>query len=223
MRLCIDFLQHLQDYFQVLVPVPVACCRLVRGAHCSACTDNRSGHRVADPATISTISEPRSRKTAKRCSLKKWRLGTDEDALHWTCKPTFLSKDVRRLGPSLATSPCAACQMDQFWVFCESVPRQIFLLGLPVIHGAATGTQVLQFDRKSGAHHTSFNHQPSTNSPSQIQKCMWIKGVTRWRELESTYCVTSVFARNTGTWAFFRTPFSTTFRWRIFLKPTGID
>ena len=45
----------------------------------------------------------------------------------------------------------------------------------------------------------------------------------RWRELERTYCITSISARNTGTWAFFRTPFSTTFRWRIFLKPTGID
>ena len=27
--------------------------------------------------------------------------------------------------------------------------------------------------------------------------------MTRWRELESTYCVTIIFARNTGTWAFF--------------------
>ena len=29
------------------------------------------------------------------------------------------------------------------------------------------------------------------------------KGVTRWRELESTYCVTSISARNTGAWVFF--------------------
>ena len=48
MRLSIDSLQHLQVYFQVLVPVPVACRRLLRGADCSACADNRSGPRVAD-------------------------------------------------------------------------------------------------------------------------------------------------------------------------------
>ena len=118
---------------------------------------------------------------------------------------------------------CTGLQVRQFWVFCESVPRQILLLGLPVLPGAATGTQVLQFDKKSGAYHISFNHQRSTKSPSQTQKCMYSKGVTRWRELESTYCVTIISARKTGTWAFFRTPFTTTFRWRIFLKPTGID
>ena len=98
---------------------------------------------------------------------------------------------------------CTGLQVRQFWVFCESVPRQILLLGLPVLPGAATGTQVLQFDKKSGAYHISFNHQRSTKSPSQTQKCMYIKGVTRWRELESTYCVTIISARKTGTWAFF--------------------
>ena len=41
---------------------------------------------------------------------------------------------------------------------------------------------------------------------------------------ESTYFVTSISARNTDTWAFFfRTPFSTTFRWNNFLKSTGIN
>ena len=43
---------------------PVACRRLLRGADCSACTYDRSGPRFADPASISTISEPR--KTTKR-------------------------------------------------------------------------------------------------------------------------------------------------------------
>ena len=43
MRLSIDSLQHLQVYFQVFVPVPVACRRLLRGADCSASTDDRSG------------------------------------------------------------------------------------------------------------------------------------------------------------------------------------
>ena len=103
----------------------------------------------------------------------------------------------------LRSCACTGLQVGQFRVFCESVPRQVLLVGLLVIPGAATGTQVLQFDKKWGAYHTSFNHQRSTKSPSQTQKCMWIKGVTRWRELESTYCVTIISARNTGTWAFF--------------------
>ena len=55
----------LQVYFQVFVPVPVACRRLLRGADCSTSADDRSGPRVADPASISTILEPRM--TTKRC------------------------------------------------------------------------------------------------------------------------------------------------------------
>ena len=47
MRLSIDSLQHLQVYFQVFVPVPVACRRLLRGADFSASADDRSGPRVA--------------------------------------------------------------------------------------------------------------------------------------------------------------------------------
>ena len=57
-----------------------------------------------------------------------------------------------------------------FGSFAESVPRQVLILGLLVIPGAATGSQVLQFDKKSGAYHTSFNHQRSTKSPSQNAK-----------------------------------------------------
>ena len=42
MRLSIDSLQHLQVYFQVFVPVLVACRRLLRGDDCSASADDRS-------------------------------------------------------------------------------------------------------------------------------------------------------------------------------------
>ena len=65
MLLSMDSLQHLQDYLQVFVPVPVACRLLPGGAGSSACADDRSGPRVADPASISTISGPS--KTTKRC------------------------------------------------------------------------------------------------------------------------------------------------------------
>ena len=46
------------------------------------------------------------------------------------------------------TSTCTGLQVGQFRVFCESVPRQVRLVGLLVLPGAATGTQVLQFDKK---------------------------------------------------------------------------
>ena len=39
---------------------------------------------------------------------------------------------------------CTGLQVGQFRVFCESVPRQILLLGLLVIPGAARGTRVLK-------------------------------------------------------------------------------
>ena len=82
------------------------------------------------------------------------------------------------MGPSSATSPSTACQMGQFRVFCESVPRETLLLGLLVILGAARSTRVLQFDKRSGGYHTSFNHQRSTKSLSQAQKCMQ----TKWHD-----------------------------------------
>ena len=57
----------------------------------------------------------------------------------------------------------------QLRVFCESVPRQILLLGLLVFPGAARGTRVLQFDKKLGAYHTSLkppviNKEPDSNA-----------------------------------------------------------
>ena len=69
---------------------------------------------------------------------------------------------------------------------------------------------------------------PSTTSDQQRArvKCKNVcksKARRDGADLKAHYCVTSIFARNTGTWAFFRTPFSTTFCWRTFLKPTGID
>ena len=72
----------------------------------------------------------------------------------------------------LRSCTCTSLQVGQFQVFSESVPRKILLLRLLFIPGAARGTRVLQFDKKSGAYHTSFNHQRSTKSPSKSQKCM---------------------------------------------------
>ena len=50
-----------------------------RRLDCSASADDRSGPRVADPASISTILKPRE--NYEEMLAKKGRLGTDEDAL----------------------------------------------------------------------------------------------------------------------------------------------
>ena len=118
---------------------------------------------------------------------------------------------------------CTGLQVRQFWVFYESVPRQILLLGLPVLPGAATGTQVLQFDKKSGAYHISFNHQRSTKARVKRKNVCKSKA---WRDGANlkAHIASRSFSREIPVRGrFFRTPFSTTFRWRIFLKPTGID
>ena len=150
------------------VPLPAVVCFAAQTARLAPAI-------VQDPGCRSGVDldDLGAKKDYEEMLAKTWRLGTDEDALRWssdwTRRPTFQSKDVRRLGSG---QPCAVCQMDQFQVFCESLPRQILLLGLPVIPGASTGTRVLQFHKNSEAYHTSFNHQRSTKSPSQTQKCM---------------------------------------------------
>ena len=70
MRPSIDSLQHLQDYFQVLVPVTVACRRLLRSANCSACADDRSRPRVADPGVDLGAKKDYEGVPAKK--LKAW-------------------------------------------------------------------------------------------------------------------------------------------------------
>ena len=50
--------------------------------------------------------------------------------------------------PPPIAAACPGLRMGRFRVFCESVPRQILLLGLFAIPGAARGPRVLQFDKK---------------------------------------------------------------------------
>ena len=85
----------------------------------------------------------------------------------------------------------------------ESVPWQIPLLGLLVIAGAARGTRELHLNEnfRSVPH---FLQPPAIDKvPESNAKIYVNQGVKRWRSLESTYCVTSISPRNTGTWAFF--------------------
>ena len=64
--------------------------------------------------------------------------------------------------------------MDQFRVFCESVPRQILLLGLPVLPGAATGTQVLQFDKKKIRSVPPFLQPPAIDKEPESSAKMYV-------------------------------------------------
>ena len=75
---------------------------------------------------------------------------------------------------------------------------------------SATGTerifralQVPQFDKEI-REYTRFSSNTSDRQRARVKRKNVCKsnGVTRWRELESTYFLTSISARNTGTWAF---------------------
>ena len=79
--------------------------------------------------------------------------------------------------------------------------------------------------------HFDKNSQVRIFQPSVIDKELDLNlknliksnDVKRWREILSTFCVTSISAKNTSFSTFFGVPFLTTFRWRVFLKPTGVD
>ena len=173
-RLSIDSLQHLQVYFQVFVPVPVACRRLLRGAECSASADDRSGSRVADPASISTILKPRM--TTKRCLLKSegWAQTKTRWSSYWTCRPTFQSKTCAGWAPQWPHSHAQSARWINFGSFAKAChgksvyPGFLFFLEQQWAHKYYSLTK----NQERRAYHISFNHQRSTKSPSQTQKCM---------------------------------------------------
>ena len=128
-------------------------------------------------------------------------------------------------GPWRATDKYTRLSAD--WpqsALLRSMPRQISSLEPRVSFSNSEGrycTMVWQKIR-SVSH---FLQPPAIDKTSEVKrkKSMLIKWRVDWREIESTHYVTIISARNTGTSTVFRAPFSTTFRWRIFLKPTGID
>ena len=79
MRISIGSLQHLQVYFQVFVPVPVACRRLLCGADSTA---RPAPTIVQDPGLpIRSRNDLGAKRDYEEMLAKKGRLGTDEDAL----------------------------------------------------------------------------------------------------------------------------------------------
>ena len=81
--------------------------------------------------------------------------------------------------------------------------------------------------KKKNHEHTTLPSTTSDRQRARVKRknvCKW-NGVTRRRDFESTYFVTCISARikSYRHVSVFWMSFSTTFRRRIFLKPTGID
>ena len=82
MRLSIDSLQHLQVYFQVFVPVPVACRRLLRSADSTArLAPTIRAFRTPGCRSGVDLDDLGAKRDNKEMLAKKRRLGTGEDAL----------------------------------------------------------------------------------------------------------------------------------------------
>ena len=137
----------------------------------------------------------------------------------WTCKPTFQSKDVRRLGPITG------------YIAMRSLPDGS-ISGLLRKRATANPFTRSYCYSWSSYEHTSttvwqkirsvphFLQPPAIDKEPESNAKMYVNQrrdemARIWKHILRM----SISARNTGTCAFFRTPFSTTFRWRFFLKP----
>ena len=144
-------------------------------------------------------------------------LGTDEAALVLRLNKQSRAKEA---GPFTGYICIALHSLPdgQFWVFSESVPRQILLLGLLVIPGAARRKRVLQFDKKIRSVDLPHILQPpASEEPESIAKMYvnrraWRDGANLKARIASWAFPREIPVRG----RFFRTPSSITFRRRIF-------
>ena len=114
-------------------------------------------------------------------------------------------------------------QTGQNRVFCKAFHGKLVHSSLVFLFRTVRVVTVQWFGQKSEYYHNSFNNQRSTKR-SESNATMYVnQRHDEWRENESTHYVPIISARNTGTSTIFRAAISTTFGWRIFLKPTGID
>ena len=114
--------------------------------------------------------------------------------------------------------------------FVKALQRQILLLGLLVIPGSSSKGHAEYYSLTKNQEHTTLPSIATTSDRqrARVKEKMFWNQLTRWRELESTYYVTSMSAQIPvpGRFFFFsprRFQRLTTFQWRIFLKLTGID
>ena len=150
-----------------------------------------------------------AKKFYKKMLAKKWRLDTNEDTL------------VRRLNVQTNFQERRRAQAGSLtgYIAMRSLPDGSISGHLRKRHGKFFHSGFLLFlkqQRKQEYYSLTKNPERITLSSNtrdrqrarvKRKKVYKSNGVTRWRELESTYCVRSISARNTDTWAFFRTPF----------------
>ena len=144
----------------------------------------------------------------------------------------LLSQVVDRVGRIEAPPPLAAAFMYMYRLTGGSISGLLrkrataanpFTPAFCHSWSSKGNTSTTVWQKKSGAYDTSFNHQRSTKKVSNAKmyvnrrrdEMAWTwKHILRHEHFRAKYQYVGVF---------FQTPFSTTFRWRIFLKPTGID
>ena len=150
MRLSIDSLQHLQDYFSS--PRVSSRClpsfslrrRLLglrrRSFRTPGC---RSGVDLDDLGDKKDYEEMLAKK------VKAWhRRRPVPLVFRLNVQANFPEQRHAQAGPLAGYIAMCSLPDGSISGLCESVPRRIFLLGLLVISGAATGTQVLHFAKK---------------------------------------------------------------------------
>ena len=139
------------------------------------------------------------------------------------CRPTFQRKDVRRLGPVTG------------YIAMRSLPDGS-ISGLlrkratanPFTRASSyswssnghTSTTVGQKNKRTTLSSTTSDRQRARVKRTNVCKSKaWPDGANLKAHIASQAFPSEIPVRGHS----FRTPFSTTFRWRIFLKPTGID
>ena len=93
--------------------------------------------------------------------------------------------------------------MDQFRVFCESVPRQILFIRASCSSWSSNGhTSTTVWQKIRSVPH--FLQPPAIDKEARVKRKNVCKSKA-WRDGANlkAHCVTIISARNTGTWAFF--------------------
>ena len=157
---------------------------------------------------------------------KKWILGADEHAsvLRLNVQANFPEQSRAQSGPLTSYIAMRSLPDGLFsGLFRKRATANPFTWATCYSWSSKGNTSTTVWQKIRSVLHflqpPAIDKEPQSNAKNVCKS----KGVTRWREFESTYCITSISAWNTGTWAFFCALFSTIFCLRIFLKRTGID
>ena len=169
MRLSIDSLKHLQDYFPSsrCLP-PFASRRRLLGLHRRSFRTPgcRSGVDLDDLGAKKDYEEMLAKK------VKAWhrrrRVGPQTERASRLSR----AKTCAGWAPHWLHSHAQPARWINFGSFAKACHGKSFYLGFLLFLEQQRAHKYNSLTKKSGAYHTSFNHQRSTKSPSQMQKCM---------------------------------------------------